>query len=603
MNQSDIFQHASLTPTEVRAADSTEFVIHLTIGSAYTSGPSRLIFDFPGTLGMSRPSRMHQEDHGFVTATVSNPHVGYDLRIWDMGIADFAAKDKGSWRGMAARMAVLDMESGLQAGDTIVLRWGDTAGGYGPGAKITSVVPRRDYTCAVHVRYFDAPQAGLPDFGRSYAGYTRPEPTYEVPLAFRVVPRAPHHVRLIRKVDQTLLIPHDVFWNVAEVDDVEDLVDAPEPDAQNSFGVFTFADKDVQVRRRALPFHETPMMDDVFEGYNLYWGDVHTHSAFSNDCIEREKMDMRPGDLMRFARERAGLDFYATTDHHEPHHKARNHIRRDYWEETLAAVQVHNRPGEFLAFPGIEYRCPRGDTVVLFNWLPGYDEILRPEWTDIRALWRALAGRDYLSIPHFHNPGRLPDGTWWHTDGDVEPVLEIFSCHGSYEREDALEHHIPLIKASRPDRYGAHFLREGHPYRYGFVCNSDGHKGHVGTNGVTAVFAKSLDKAAILNAYRQRHVYGTTNARIRLLFTANGQLMGDVVPNTDEKVLRIDVLGENRLKKVDVFRNGDFYRRFVPDGLRFETELVVHEDAPSNWYVRATQVDNHIAYSSPIWFV
>jgi hypothetical protein len=182
----------------------------------------------------------------------------------------------------------------------------------------------------------------------------------------------------------------------------------------------------------------------------------------------------------------------------------------------------------------------------------------------------------------------------------VEPVLEIFSCHGSYEREDALEHHIPLIKASRPDRYGAHFMREG--YRYGFVCNSDGHKGHVGTNGLTAVFAESLTREAILDAYRRRHVYGTTNARIRLIFTGNGHLMGDVVPNTPDKHLEIDVVGENRLKRIDLYRNAALYQRMTPNGRRFQKTITVHEDAPSHWYVRVTQIDNHIAYSSPIWY-
>jgi hypothetical protein len=270
----------------------------------------------------------------------------------------------------------------------------------------------------------------------------------------------------------------------------------------------------------------------------------------------------------------------------------------------IDAVEAHHEPGAFITFPGIEYRCQRGDTIVLFNGLPDYAEIDREAWTDVRALWQAMEGRDYLTIPHFHNPGRLEPGEWWQpdreTNPDVEPVLEIFSCHGSYEREDALEHHIPLIKASRPDRYGAYFLRKG--YRYGFVCNSDGHKGHVGTNGLTAVFAQSLTREAILDAYRRRHVYGTTNARIRLIVTGNGHLMGDVVPNTREKHLEIDVTGENRLKRIDLYRNGELYQRMPPDGTRVHESITVHEEAPSNWYVRVIQVDNHIAYSSPIWY-
>ncbi len=594
-----IFQHATLTPTEILAGDSAEFIIRLVVGEDYTSGPSRLLFDFPGTVGMSRPTRMHQESHGFVTARVSNPHVDYDVRVWDMEIADFTTKTKRSWRGMAARMAVLDLSAGLQAGDVLEFRWGDTANGYGPGTKVTSVVPRREYESLIHVRYFTDPQGGVPDFGRSFEGYERPKPDAEMALAFKIHPRAPHHVRLLRQQTRAMLAVHDVFWNIAEIETPAALVDGPAPTAQNDFGVFTYTDKNVHIRSRGLPWTETPPMTDVFQGYNIYWGDVHTHSAFSIDCVEREKMDMTPGDLMHFARERAGLDFYAPTDHHQPWDIPRHQLEAPAWAATLDAVQSHHHPGEFVVFPGIEYRCPRGDTVVLFNEIPAYEEICHPEWVDIREVWRGLADHNVLTIPHFHNPGHLEESEWW-TDPTFEPVLEIFSCHGSYEREEALEHHIPLIKSSRPDRYGAYFLRQGH--RYGFVCNSDGHKGHVGSNGLTAVFAKSLDRDAIFEAYRKRHVYGTTNARIRLLFTGNGALMGSVVPNTPEKVLEIDIIGENRLKKVDLFRDAELYRRFIPEGKTFKMELTVQEDTPSNWYVRATQIDNHIAYSSPIWF-
>ncbi|MGC9347725.1 MAG: DUF3604 domain-containing protein [Anaerolineae bacterium] len=602
-----IFRDATLTPQRVLAGDSAEFIIRLTLGPDYTPDISRLIFDFPGTVGMSRPTRMHQESDGYVTARVSNPDVTYELGVWDMEIADFTSRERRSWRGMAARMVVLDLGPGLGEGDTLELRWGATTGGYGPGAKVTTVVPRKDYRCTIHVRYFSDAEQGLPDFGRSFANYTRPVPAEVVALEFRVLPRAPHHLRLIRQTDRALLVPYDLFWNVAEVEDPTLWIVGEKPDRQNGFGVFEYDTPYVSARSRGLPITETAAMNDVFEDYNLYWGDVHTHSAHSVDCVEREKMDMTPGDLMDAARQRAGLDFFAVTDHHQPWDIPRHRLPREAWEATIADLKEHHRPGTFVVLPGIEYRCPRGDTVVLFNWLPAYDEIDQRDWDDVRKLWAALQGRDLLTIPHFHNPGRLDAGEWWSPGGAegtpepaVEPVLEIFSCHGSYEREDALEHHIPLIKRSRPDRYGVHFLKEG--YRYGFVCNSDGHKGHVGTNGLTAAFARTLTRDAILDAYRRRHVYGTTNARIRLLFTGNGHLMGDVVPNTPEKTLAIDVVGEAPLKKVDLFRDGDLHRRFVPEGKTFKAEVTVEDDALSHWYVRATQLDNHIAWSSPIWY-
>lgn len=596
-----VFVTAELTPDRVRAGEGVEFVIQLRVGRGYTPNPSRIIFDLPAPLGMSRPSLLHREDSGFVEVYVSNPDVTYTKRIWDVELGDFAGSAKGSWRGMAQRMLVLDLSAGLQVDDTIEFHWGDAGDGFGAGAQVTTIVPAPDYAAVIHVRYFDSQSKGLPDWGRSFKGYDRPTPDYQAALAFKVEPRGLHRLRVIRQVNHAALIPLDVFGNVAAVEQATDVAEVGEPACRNAFGVFEFADKNARVRSKGRPLTDTPAMDDVFDGLNLYWGDVHTHSAFSRDCIEREKLQMLPADLMRFARDRARLDFFAVTDHQKPGDDERRKIGASNWEQTLDAIREYDCPGRLLVFPGFEYQCARGDTVILCNWLPHYGKISDPAWKDVRDVWETWSGRDYLSIPHLHNPGRLAPDEWWeHPDARIAPVLEIFSCHGSYERTDVLENKPALIKAIRPERCGAYFLRRG--FHYGFVCNSDGHKGHVGLNGLTAVYARSLDKASILGAFRSRRVYGTTNARIRLIFCANGQLMGSILKQTPARQFLISVCGENHLKRIDLFRNAELHQRFYPDGLEFRRELTVFDDAPSNWYVRVTQVDNHQAFSSPIWF-
>ena len=310
---------------------------------------------------------------------------------------------------------------------------------------------------------------------------------------------------------------------------------------------------------------------------------------------------MRPGDLMKAARERSGLDFFSVSDHHQPWDEERRKIGRKNWEETIEAVKAHNKTGKFVVFPGFEFRGPRGDTIITFGWEPKYAEIDKPKWQTIRDVWAGLKGKDYLCQPHFHNTGKLKKGQWWESTGDrIEPTLEIFSCHGSYERKDALENGRAMIKRFKSDRCAAYFISKG--YRYGLAGNSDGHKGHVGLNGLTAVFAKRLDRKSIFEAYRKRHIYGTTNARIRLVFTGNGKLMGSVIPNSKEKIFLIDVVGENNLKKIDLFRNAKPYKRFIPAGKTFKIEFKVADEEPSNWYVRVTQLDKHLAFSSPVWF-
>ena len=151
------------------------------------------------------------------------------------------------------------------------------------------------------------------------------------------------------------------------------------------------------------------------------------------------------------------------------------------------------------------------------------------------------------------------------------------------------------------DRKGYFFLKNN--IKYGFVANSDSHYGHPGMQGLAAVYSKSLDKQSILEAYRRRHVYGLSGDRIRLLFTGNGKLMGSEITNTPVKEFLIDVVAENKLKKIELFKNGELFQRFVPDGdLIFKKEFKIEDPQPSNWYVRATQENNQMAWSSAVWY-
>ncbi len=600
MNPPPVFNNASITPKEVIAADSTEFSIMLEIGPGYTSEKSRLVYDFSANLGTSCPSRYVNEDSGYVEVYMSNPNATYTIRIWDVDMQHFISRENKPSRE-ASRMVVVDINGKLEEGDTIELHWGETYGGFGPGAKVTSVVPRPEQYCPVNVRYFADQEDGIPDYGRSFEGYERPEADFELELKYKVKPRPLHRARLIRKHDKALLVPHDIFWNVAEVDDAGALAETDAKAVKNTQGVFEYADKNVQVKPKLAKFTEGPSMDNVFEGMNLYWGDVHTHSMLSCDCVQRSRMSMSPSDLAAFARDRAGLDFYSVTDHHCPAGPGRIQLSESDWAQVMEAVKKFDEPGKFAMFPGIEMRCPRGDTVVLMNWMISYEEISNPELADIRDFWKLWSGKDFMTIPHFHSYGKLPEGEWWiPEDLNLEPVMEIFSDHGSYEREDVEENGRAECKSFRYDHCGVYFLNQG--LKQGFSAHSDDHKGHVGVNGITAVFSESLDRDAIFDAYRKRRVYGTSNARIRLVFTANGELMGSILPEASEKELAINVVGENRLKKVDLFRNGELYKRFIPDGKCFRTELKVKDSGPDYWYVRITQIDNHLAFSSPIWF-
>ena len=155
---SQYFRSVEITPDAVPAGDSVEFIVRLVMGRDCPADPCRIVLDCPATLGMSRPSLIHQEDDGFVEVYVSNPAVTWTKTLWDMERQAPFSREKQGFRGMACRLFLLDLSAGLVAGDVVEIHWGDAGGGFGPGAKVTSVVPRPDYRADVHVRLFLDPE-------------------------------------------------------------------------------------------------------------------------------------------------------------------------------------------------------------------------------------------------------------------------------------------------------------------------------------------------------------------------------------------------------------------------------------------------------------
>lgn len=593
---------SNLTPKIIEAGDTIEIIVSMTVGKDFSANNTRIILDTPAYLGQDRPSRFDQEDGGYTEMFCDNADIVYKCMSWDMEINDFPTRKKRSFKGMAQRLLVVDFISGTaKEGDNITIKWGWTRNGFGIGCKITTLVLKPEFINTIHVRYFSDGSKGLPDFGRSFKGVDRPVPDLEIPLEFRVVPRKAVKLRFIQGLQESALLIYDRFSNICPETNSNDIIDSNIKLKQNGLGAYVTYQKNVEIISKCLPLKSTPSMENVFDGMNIYWGDLHTHSSHSVDCIEREKQQMTPADNFQFARDAARIDFLAVTDHQQPWDEERFKIGEAPWGKLLNDVKEFNEPGRFLAFPGMEYRCHRGDTAVIFNESTDYADIDNPDMDDIKAFWELMRGHDYISIPHYHNPGILPNEEWLDCPYEgIETMQEIYSCHGAYDVENSIERLPPQIKVRRPDRNGKWMLDRG--AKYGTCCNSDGHKGNPGMNGLTAVYATELTKDAIFKAIRNRQIYGTTNARIRLLFTANQSLMGSILSCVGNSSMYIKIAGEDRFKSIELLRNGELYKRYKPMTKEFETTLEVDTSEAAYWYVRAVQIDNEIAWSSPIWF-
>jgi hypothetical protein len=361
--------------------------------------------------------------------------------------------------------------------------------------------------------------------------------------------------------------------------------------------------------------------------HRVYFGDLHSHSEISICGRSNGSLE----DRYRFARDLWGLDFVCVSDHGEHHSEQdwlRTRMMANRYNSDIVLPPSGNRGDSFVVFPGFEWTS---EFLAGGNLHTGHLNVVyatdgpeaRPasashwETNTPSKLWSFLrrASADGRSIqnptskienPFFtfpHHTARLKAPyDWSHYDPEAMPLFEIAQSRGSYEHAGAP---FPPPLLNDLDRIPGHdaqdALRRG--FRCGFIASGDHHG-----RQLAAVFAPEKTRAAIFEGLAKKRTYGTTGARIFLDVRVDGHFMGEEF-QSGERARRIEIRfkGERPVAVVDLWKNGRILKSWgdlEPD--RGVIEYVDHEpfEARENWYyVRLTQADGQMAWSSPTWWV
>jgi hypothetical protein len=325
------------------------------------------------------------------------------------------------------------------------------------------------------------------------------------------------------------------------------------------------------------------------ESLHVFFGDYHNHSSFSDGRAY-------PDICLQVARDRRHLDFAALTDHEEAA------VPGQYaW--TNAVESLLSQEGKFACLHGFEAskgwgRGGYGHWNVLFA-AGGKDFHFERGMTplDIYAFAR---DNDAILVPH-HVAKKFAPHNWDYNDPVAEPVVEMCSIHGIFERPAAED---------EPDMVPGHFVDDAlaRGYVFGFVGASDSHNCFEiarAEYGLTGVYAPSLSPRAIFQAMKQRRTFALTGGGIVVDFRCNGRLMGERLAAQDMKgalVLSGYAQCPDSIVSVEIVSNG---------GVVYETKVHVPEisvtwntpvpDAETYYYLRVTSARGDLAWSSPIW--
>jgi len=368
------------------------------------------------------------------------------------------------------------------------------------------------------------------------------------------------------------------------------------------------------------------MVDRHRPRYQLYWGDLHGHSgeyACGQGTIDA---------YYQFARDYAGLDFCALTDHDQL--PGLSNDLGCIWGKVCRAASYYNRPGEFVTFLGYEWTSMESQPIGIgFGHKNVYylaDDGPFFSCADERSdtpdkLWRCLQGRQALTIPHHPATTRPWWADWDHHNPVYEPLVEIYSCWGSSECSVADGNPRPIRHGGgeTPGRHVVDALQRG--YALGFIGGGDTHDGCPGRGyahrprsekerkrwtgiypaGLQAVYARDLTRESLWQAMKVRRTYATTGARIIVEFSIGSAPMGSVVKRWPGGMARFRarVEGTVDIACVELVRNGVTVDRLPGKGrsLAFEWARNAQPGMEQYFYLRVTQVDGHLAWSSPIW--
>lgn len=330
----------------------------------------------------------------------------------------------------------------------------------------------------------------------------------------------------------------------------------------------------------------------------ILWADLQIHSAASDGTGD-------VAGLYRYAREVAGLDVAAVTDHDHWGMVALDRAP-DRVAAAMAATDAADDPGRFVAVPGYEWT----------SWLHGHRHVL---WFDHPGPWASsldpatdtpaelhalLAGRDVVVIRHHPAGGPVAVDWSFPVDPVLEPVVEIASVHGQSGSPG-----LPgPIYDPAPGAWVEQQLADG--AWFGLVGSTDGHDGHPGlaqlaggSGGLCALEGASPTRGSVLETLRARRVYATNGPRIVLRVDAGGATMGSTLPGGAGPVpLDVRVVGTAPIERIELVRRSGVVGSAPGAGAVAHAAFEVDPIPGDRVWVRVIQVDGGLAWSSPIAF-
>jgi len=310
--------------------------------------------------------------------------------------------------------------------------------------------------------------------------------------------------------------------------------------------------------------------------YHFYFGNLHSHTSYSDGVGT-------PADAFRHARDVAGIDFLAVTDHH-------NYLTPDEYADILLQADAYTQDGIFVAIGGQEWTGsdPISGVMNHINIFEA-DHIFTAPGGNLDSLYRELLKSGCTA--NFNHPSNYSFNNFTYSligDSGVNSV----EVRNDWE-------HSKLIQ----------ILNNG--WKVGVDGSQDNHDSSWGDGSSwsgpcwTVALASILTKEDILDAMRNHRTYSTGDRNLQLTFQAEGHWMGESFTHGSNIHFSIGVndpdVGD-RTDYIALYQNDLIIDRITIDSNMYNWYPEISPLYGENYYfVKIHQADGENIWSSPIW--
>ncbi len=390
----------------------------------------------------------------------------------------------------------------------------------------------------------------------------------------------------------------------------------------NEAGIYTICLENLFTKK---VFKSPPVKCFADNTKHLFWGLLHGES-------ERIDSTENIESCLRHFRDERALNFYSSSSF-----ESQEETPNEIWKLITQNLAEFDEADRFTTLVGFQYPGEATkEGTRQFIYAKDNKTLLRrkdPKYSSLSKIYKSFTPKEIISIPTF-TMGKGFDFDFKAYEPDFERVVEIYNAWGSSECTKKEGNTRPITGGNKN---GIGEAQEGsiqkallRNCRFGFVAGGLDDRGIYSdffegdqvqySPGMTGIISAEHSRSSMIEALYNRSCYATTGERIIVGLYLAGLPMGSETSTATKQGLIVNrhlsgyVAGTAALKQVEIIRNGkviktfechEYNMNFTFDDLSPLDKAVI--DAKDKkppfayYYLRVTQADGHMAWSSPIW--